>query len=111
VVLTKQDFGVSARKWRKWWDDNRRRHRIEWLIDALNVKEAELRQSAFDELRRLTGEYFGYHHDLGKKEREAAVRRWHHWWLDNGRRRFARDAVPEPSEHERPTAVTPFPRE
>jgi hypothetical protein len=113
VVLTKRDFGTTARKWRKWWDENRRRHRIEWLIDALAGKEDELRQAAIDELRRLTGEYFGYHHDLGKREREAAVQRWQHWWLDSGRRRFARDPASDPAaERDRATArtKTPVPR-
>jgi hypothetical protein len=108
VLLTKQDLGPSPRKWRKWWDDNRRRHRIEWLIDGLLGKEADLRQAAIDELRRLTGEYFGYHHDLGKKEREASVLRWNHWWLDSGRRRFSREAVPDPAnERDRATGQTP----
>jgi hypothetical protein len=107
AVLTRHDFGTSARKWRKWWDDNRRRHRVEWLIDALAAKEPERRQGAIDELRRLTGEYFGYHHDLGKREREAAIKKWQHWWLDHGRRRFQRDAV---DERDRPTGLTPVPR-
>jgi HEAT repeat protein len=104
IVLTRQDFGLSVRKWRHWWDDNCRRNRVEWLIDALNAKEADLRAAAIEALRRLTGEYFGYHHDLSKKEREAAVQRWYHWWLETGRRRFAKDAVPT-DERERPTAT------
>jgi hypothetical protein len=110
VVLTKRDYGTSPRKWRKWWDENQRRHRIEWLIDALAEKEPEHRQAAIDELRRLTGEYFGYHHDLGKKEREAAVQRWQHWWLDSGRRRFAREPGSDPGERDRATARTPVTR-
>jgi hypothetical protein len=107
VVLTRHDLGTSARKWRKWWDDNRRRHRVEWLIDALAAKESERRQGAIDELRRITGEYFGYHHDLGKREREAAIKKWQHWWLDHGRRRFQRDPV---DERDRPTGLTPVQR-
>ncbi len=106
VALTRQDFGTSERKWRRWWDDNRSRHRLEWLIDALGHKEATLRQGAGDELRRLTGEYFGYHHDLPRRERDAAIERWQRWWQDAGRRRFVRDE----DERLRPTAQTPAPR-
>lgn len=87
--LTRQDFGTSERKWRRWWEDNRRRHRIEWLIDALGHKEEALRKAAIEDLRRLTGEYFGYHHDLGKRERDAAEARWLTWWKETGARRFA----------------------
>jgi HEAT repeat protein len=116
-TLSRQDFGLSARKWRKWWEDARTHHRVEWLIDALNHKDDHIRQASIEELRRLTGEYFGYHHDLGKREREAAVLRWQHWWLDNGRRRFVRGsssgsgvveaAVTGEGERSRPTAQTP----
>ncbi len=67
MALTKQDFGTSERKWRRWWDDHREQHRIEWLIEALGHKEAPLRQSAAEDLRKLTGEYFGFHHDLPRR--------------------------------------------
>ena len=86
--LSRQDFGTSERKWRRWWDDNKKRHRMEWLIDALGHKEDALRKAAIDDLRRLTGEYFGYHHDLAKKERDAAQARWQTWWKETGLRRF-----------------------
>ena len=102
-VLTRQDFGTSARKWRRWWDDNRARHRVEWLIDALGHKDAALRQAAAEDLRKLTGEYFGYHHDMARKERSASLKRWRQWWNDAGRRRFVRDD----DERHRPTAVLP----
>ena len=88
VWLSRQDFGTSERKWRRWWDDNKKRHRMEWLIDALGHKEDALRKAAIDDLRRLTGEYFGYHHDLAKKERDAAHARWQTWWKETGQRRF-----------------------
>ncbi|MBP9087301.1 MAG: hypothetical protein KBG15_14355 [Kofleriaceae bacterium] len=88
VWLSRQDFGTSERKWRRWWEDNKKRHRMEWLIDALGHKEDALRKAAIDDLRRLTGEYFGYHHDLAKKERDAAQARWQTWWKETGLRRF-----------------------
>ena len=103
VALTAQDFGSSERKWRKWYEASRKRHRIEWLIDGLIHKEDVIRESAINDLRRLTGEYFGYHHDLPRREREASAARWVAWWRDAGQRRF----VFEDDEHQRPTGVLP----
>jgi hypothetical protein len=102
VALTKQDFGLSERKWRRWWEDNRLRHRLEWLIDSLGHREAALRQSAIDDLRRLTGDDLGYHPEMPRRERDAAVTRWRSWWTEAGRRRFA-----IADERHRPTAVLP----
>ncbi len=106
VALTAQDFGANERKWRKWWEGARRRHRIEWLIDGLSHKEDAIREGAILDLRRLTGEYFGYHHDLPKKEREAAAERWAVWWRETGQRRF----VQHEDERDRPTGVLPVQR-
>ena len=105
VALTAQDFGASERKWKKWWEGARRRHRIEWLIEGLGHKEEQIRERAISDLRRLTGEYFGYHHDLAKKEREAAAERWTSWWRETGRQRFATAARED--ERGRPTALLP----
>jgi hypothetical protein len=106
ILLTAQDFGSSERKWRKWYEGARKRHRIEWLIDGLGHKEDAVRESAINDLRRLTGEYFGYHHDLPRKERELAAERWSSWWRDTGQRRF----VHRDDESKRPTAVIPSTR-
>jgi hypothetical protein len=102
VALSKQDFGLSERKWRRWWEDNRLRHRLEWLIDGLGHKEAPLRQSAIDDLRRVIGDDFGYQPELARRERDAAIGRWRAWWAETGRRRFAHE-----DERHRPTAVLP----
>ncbi|HTR51729.1 MAG TPA: hypothetical protein VMJ10_13530 [Kofleriaceae bacterium] len=107
VALTAQDFGTSERKWRKWYDSARKRHRIEWLIDGLSHKEDAIRERAIDDLRRLTGEYFGYHHDLPRKEREQAAERWVAWWRETGQRRF----VQREDERARPTAMLPVRRD
>jgi hypothetical protein len=103
IALTAQDFGLSEKKWRKWFDAYRRRHRIEWLIEGLGHKDDAIRELAINDLRRLTGEYFGYHHDLPKKEREVAAERWSSWWRETGQRRF----VTREDERHRPTAVIP----
>jgi len=107
ISLTAQDFGPSEKKWRKWWETAYRRHRIEWLIDGLGHKEDSVREGAINDLRRLTGEYFGYHHDLPKREREIAAERWANWWRDSGHHRF----VIREDERHRPTALLPIRRD
>lgn len=103
MALTKQDFGLAEGRWMKWWDDHRRRHRVEWLIDGLAHKEPELRASAIADLRRLTGESFGYEPEAAKREREIAHRRWLSWWAEAGRLRF----LVGDNERHRPTALLP----
>ena len=49
-------------------------------------KEPRIRASSEDELRKLTGEYFGYHYDLPRREREQARERWQKWWYESGAR-------------------------
>jgi hypothetical protein len=107
VSLTAQDFGLSEKKWRKWHETARKRHRIEWLIEGLVHKEDAIREIAINDLRRLTGEYFGYHHDLPRKERDVAAERWSSWWRETGMRRF----VHREDERHRPTAVLPLRKE
>ena len=104
IGLTKQDFGISNKKWRQWWDKNRRKSRIEWLLEGLGHRDAEVRRTSIEYLRKATGEYFGFHHDLPKKEREVARQRWLDWWNQTGQLRFR--AEPEHERH-RPTAVLP----
>jgi len=107
LSLTAQDFGPSEKRWRKWHETARTRHRIEWLIESLLHKEDGVREVAINMLRRLTGEYFGYHHDLPRKERELAAERWAAWWRETGQRRF----VIREDERMRPTAQLPSRRE
>jgi HEAT repeat protein len=104
VALTAQDFGPNEKKWRKWYDGMRRRHRIEWLIEGLHHKEDAVREAAIQDLRRLTGEYFGYHHDLPRKDRDVAADKWAQWWREHGMRRFV---VVHDDERLRPTGVLP----
>jgi hypothetical protein len=77
--ITKQDFGTSSRKWRKWWAENGTRPRLEWLVEGLEHKEREVRQSAQRELNRTTREYLGYYADAPKADRDEAVTRWRTW--------------------------------
>jgi hypothetical protein len=108
VMLTAQDFGPSEKKWRKWFENVRKQHRIEWLIDGLTHKEDGVRELAINDLRRLTGEYFGYHYDLPRRDRDAAAERWRAWWRETGFRRFT---LPREDERHRPTALIPIRRD
>ena len=94
TTITRQDFGASAQKWLPWWDGNKDRHRLEWLIDALMHEQAALRAAAGEELKTITKEYFGYYDDLPKRERERAQSRYREWWNTVGRVRFTRSASP-----------------
>jgi hypothetical protein len=91
VLITKQDFGTKAKKWRKWWEENKTRSRIEWMLDALAHADEHVRLSSAEELKRLTGEFFGYRHDGPKREREEARQQWLKWWEETGKKRFSRD--------------------
>ncbi len=94
TAITRQDCGPSSQKWQPWWDVNKDRHRLEWLIDALMHEQAALRAAAGEELKTITKEYFGYYDDLPKRERERAQSRYREWWNTVGRVRFTRSASP-----------------
>jgi hypothetical protein len=85
MAITKQDFGTRARRWEAWWEKHRDDDRVEWLFEGLGHKDDKIRASSEDELRKLTGEYFGYHFDLPRRERERARARWQAWWSESGR--------------------------
>src|SRR5207253_4326793 len=80
IEITKQDVGTSRWRWRSWWERHRNEPRVEWMLEGLGHAEAEVRLSASEELRALSSEYFGYHFDLPKREREEARRKWVDWW-------------------------------
>ena len=82
VEITKRDLGTSTRKWRAWFDENAKVHRMEWLLQGLLQKETEIRRSAQTELNQLTGKYFGYRYDAPRNERDNAVLVWQRWWTE-----------------------------
>jgi hypothetical protein len=90
VQVTRQDFGLDARPWMKWWEANSPRNRIEWLIDALTHDVSEIRRAAGEELRAATKEYFGYAPDLPPRDRERSQQRYRDWWVTEGRARMRR---------------------
>jgi hypothetical protein len=82
VAITKQDFGPKAKRWTSWWERHQDDDRIDWLFEGLSHKAGEIRAAAEQELRGLTGEYFGYHFDLPRRDRQAARARWQSWWRE-----------------------------
>ncbi len=49
---------------------------MEWLVDALDSDDFDLRLAAIEELSRRFGDNLGYFADGPQKERDAAVERW-----------------------------------
>jgi hypothetical protein len=88
VVLARQDFGEEVPRWRAWWEVAAPRHRVGWLIDALLHDDATIRHEASEELKKLTGQFFGYYFNLPRREREKAHRRYVDWWEREGRTQF-----------------------
>ncbi len=82
VAITKQDFGAKPKRWASWWKKHQDDDRIDWLFEGLAHKTPEIRAAAEQELRALTGEYFGYAFDLPREAREAARARWQAWWTE-----------------------------
>jgi len=80
TLLTLQDFGTKTRKWQVWWEEHRHEPPTAWLFEGLSHKEAPIRLAAAEELRQITGAYFGYHFDLPRRDREDAKQRWQTWW-------------------------------
>ena len=89
-TLTALDFGAARWRWILWWRTWGKKHRVEWLMEALSATDPERRLQAAQELESVTGHYVGYHFDLGRRERQAARRRWQRWWEQTGRGRFGR---------------------
>ena len=86
-TATCHDFGPTRWRWTRWWRQFGERHRVEWLLDALEGRDAGLRLAAARELEQLSGRYVGYHFDLGKRDRDEARRRWQEWWETSGKSR------------------------
>ena len=89
VLITRQDFGTTAQHWVDWWAEASKHHRVEWLIDALLHVDGTLRHEASEELKKLTGQFFGYYYNLPRRERERAHQRYQEWWGREGAERFA----------------------
>ena len=77
--ITKQTHGDSPRRWQAWWEQNKNRPRIAWLVEGLAHKDLQVRLSSVEELVEITNDSFGYLADGPRKEREKALERWDGW--------------------------------
>ncbi|MBI5496384.1 MAG: hypothetical protein HY904_15280 [Deltaproteobacteria bacterium] len=85
-AITLQSYGTNEKKWIAWWEKNKMRSRIEWLIDALKDGDVEVRARAGAELASLTQDTFGFDADSPRRDRETAVKKWEKWWADERRK-------------------------
>lgn len=90
ILVSRQDFGLHLSHWNEWFDKNRNKQRVEWLIDALAHPASGLRLAALEELVKLTRNAFGYQDDSSRKERERVMQKFHNWWAVEGRARYGR---------------------
>jgi hypothetical protein len=74
--ITRANFATDTSAWTGWWAAARGKRRIEWLVDALDAEDFELRLSAIEELSRTFGDNFGFFADGPPAERAGAVDRW-----------------------------------
>lgn len=90
ILVSRQDFGLHLSHWNEWFDKNRHKQRVEWLIDALMHPASGLRLAALEELVKLTRNAFGYQDDSSRKERERVMQKFQNWWAVEGRARYGR---------------------
>ena len=83
IEITKQDFAKRRRRWRNWLAAHGEEARVDWLFAGLGSRSPEIRFASSEELWKITGEYFGYHHESPKRERDEARDRWRNWWLNH----------------------------
>jgi hypothetical protein len=84
LCITAQDFGDSDRKWKAWFEKNRTRPRIEWLIESLMHTDERVRNTAGLELQKLTQVYYGFVASAPKRDRERAQQRYRDWLRQQG---------------------------
>lgn len=74
--ITRAGFGSNTAGWTAWWAAAREQRRIEWIVEALDAEEFDLRLAAIEELSRTFGDNFGYFADGPEAERAGALARW-----------------------------------
>ena len=87
--ITRADLGLDAWKWMRWYERNRARPRVEWLLDGLVSEQRAIRAGALSELRKLTHQNYGFVVDAPPAERRYAHDRWVRWWSETGHKRFS----------------------
>jgi hypothetical protein len=77
--LTAHDLGDDRRAWLGWWQSNRQRTRLEWLLDGLLDGNRTLRAEAARQLRELTGESFGFDPGMKRRQRKVVRDEYREW--------------------------------
>lgn len=85
VAITCRDFGDDVTAWRAFWEKNRGRHRVEWLVDALLEDDAKLRERAAEDLRAISPRWGLSRVGVApRSEREDLRARYLQWWRESG---------------------------
>ncbi|MFO0723678.1 MAG: hypothetical protein U1E65_07860 [Myxococcota bacterium] len=85
AAITKQRLGPNAKKWSTWWEAHARTPRAEWLLEGLDSADVDLRRSAAQELRAMSGFDSGFDENAPRRTRDDAKKKWLSWWaLQNG---------------------------
>jgi HEAT repeat protein len=74
--ISRANLGPNPRQWAAWYAMARDKRRVEWLCDALENEDFDLRLAAVEELSRAWGDNLGFLADGEPAERQAAVERW-----------------------------------
>jgi hypothetical protein len=74
--ITRAGFGASPAAWTAWWGRSQHLRRIEWLVEALEADDFDLRLCAIEELSHTFQDNFGFFADGAEPTRQAAVGRW-----------------------------------
>ncbi len=74
--ITRVSLGVVPRGWQTWWNHAQGRRRVEWLVDALESDDVDIRLASIEELTRAFHDNRGFFVDGSPNERAAAVNLW-----------------------------------
>ena len=70
--ITFQSLAPSPSEWRRWWFDADGQPRWQWLVEAMDSEDDDIRFLAFDEIGQLPGVELDYHPDQPSKLRARA---------------------------------------
>lgn len=74
AMITGQTLARDVKAWRKWWEKNRHRPRVEWLIDSLERGHFSIYEFVCDEVAGLVGQPLGEADVDDTKERKRIAK-------------------------------------
>ena len=69
-------------EWSQWWKQAKGQTRQDWIVDALDTADSDLRHRAYDEVQRMPGLQLNYHPDQPSKLRKRAQKELRQWFAD-----------------------------